>query len=97
MANDTQLMCAMRLHAPGAALSLDSIPRPVPREKQVLLQVLACGVCRTDLHVVDGELPDTRHPVTPGHEIVGRVIACGPGVANLQIGERLGVPWLGYT
>jgi alcohol dehydrogenase, propanol-preferring len=97
MENPSQLMIAMRLHAPGTALSHDSIPRPVPRDNQVLLEVLACGVCRTDLHVVDDELPATPHPITPGHEIVGRVVERGSAVASLQIGDRVGVPWLGYT
>lgn len=90
-------MFAMRLHAPGSPLSADSIARPTPGPGQVLLEVLACGVCRTDLHVVDDELPDIPHPVTPGHEIVGRVVARGEAVTGLQIGERVGVPWLGYT
>src|SRR5581483_11609137 len=90
-------MFAMRLHAPGSPLSADSIARPIPGPGQVLLEVLACGVCRTDLHVVDDELPDIPHPVTPGHEIVGRVVARGEAVTGLQIGERVGVPWLGYT
>jgi len=69
---------------------------PRPREGQVLLSVRACGVCRTDLHVVDGELPDVRVPIVPGHEIVGTVVACGEGV-KVPEGTRLGVPWLGYT
>jgi alcohol dehydrogenase, propanol-preferring len=91
------LMSAMRLHAAGTALSLDTVPRPVPRDQEVLLEVLACGVCRTDLHVVDGELPDTRYPIIPGHEVVGRVVECGSAVTNAKIGDRVGVPWLGYT
>jgi len=90
-------MTAMRLHSAGSPLSLDSVPKPVPGDNQVLIEVLACGVCRTDLHVVDGELPHTPHPITPGHEIVGRIVDCGPAVANLQPGDRVGVPWLGYT
>ncbi len=90
-------MSAMRLHAAGTALSLDSVARPVPRDHEVLLEVLACGVCRTDLHVVDGELPDTRYPITPGHEVVGRVIECGRSVTNVTPGDRVGVPWLAHT
>jgi propanol-preferring alcohol dehydrogenase len=90
-------MMAMRLRSSGSALSLEDVPKPSPGEHEVLLQVLACGVCRTDLHLVDGELPDTRFPITPGHEIVGRVIECGAGVTSLQIGDRVGVPWLAYT
>jgi propanol-preferring alcohol dehydrogenase len=97
MVTNSKLMSAMRLHATGAPLSLDSIAQPVPGNEQVLLEVLACGVCRTDLHVVDGELPDIRHPITPGHEIVGRVVDRGSAVASVQIGDRVGVPWLGYT
>jgi alcohol dehydrogenase, propanol-preferring len=97
MEASSKLMPAMRLHAAGTALALDIIPQPQPGENQVLLEVLACGVCRTDLHVVDGELPDTPHPITPGHEIVGRVIARGKAVTTLQVGDRVGVPWLGYT
>jgi len=87
----------MRLHASGTALSLDSVPRPVPRDHEVLLEVLACGVCRTDLHVVDGELPDTRYPIIPGHEVVGRVIECGRSVTSVKAGDRVGVPWLAHT
>jgi propanol-preferring alcohol dehydrogenase len=90
-------MAAMRLHAVGQALSLDALPRPSPQEHQVLIEVLACGVCRTDLHVLDGELPDLHFPVTPGHEIVGRVVAKGRSVANIELGDRIGVPWLAET
>jgi propanol-preferring alcohol dehydrogenase len=97
MEHSSESMTAMRLHSAGSPLSLDSVPKPVPGDNQVLIEVLACGVCRTDLHVVDGELPHTPHPITPGHEIVGRIVDCGPAVANLQPGDRVGVPWLGYT
>lgn len=90
-------MTAMRLGAAGRALSLDSVARPVPRDSQLLLEVLACGVCRTDLHLRDGELPDMRYPITPGHEIVGRVVETGRGAAGFSVGDRVGVPWLGYT
>ena len=90
-------MRAMRLTAAGSSLSLDEAPVPSPTEQHVLIQVTACGVCRTDLHLVDGELPRTRYPVTPGHEIVGRVVACGPNVSSLSSGDRVGVPWLGYA
>src|SRR5690606_19118343 len=69
---------------------------PAPGPGQVLLQVHACGVCRTDLHLIDGELPDPRLPIVPGHEIVGTVVARGEGAAFAP-GTRLGVPWLGYT
>ncbi len=90
-------MLAMRLRSSGSALSLEELTLAPPQEHEVLLQVLACGVCRTDLHVVDGELPNTRLPITPGHEIVARVIQCGARVQNLRIGDRVGVPWLAYT
>jgi alcohol dehydrogenase, propanol-preferring len=70
---------------------------PVPGPGQVLVRVLACGVCRTDLHVVDGEIPDTRIPIVPGHEIVGAVEMVAPGVEELAPGDRVGIPWLGWT
>jgi alcohol dehydrogenase, propanol-preferring len=72
-------------------------PAPVPAAGEILIEISACGVCRTDLHVVDGELPDPRLPIIPGHEIVGRVAARGEGVSGLPIGARVGVPWLGAT
>ena len=87
-------MRAMVLDAPGHALRLVERERPLPGPGQVLLAVHACGVCRTDLHLVDGELPNPRLPVIPGHEIVGVITACGAGVER-RIGERVGVPWLG--
>jgi propanol-preferring alcohol dehydrogenase len=90
-------MKAMRIHGGGRALSLDEVPVPDPKDGQVLLQVLACGVCRTDLHVLDGELPDLRYPLTPGHEVVGRVVRTGAGVTELRTGDRVGVPWLAET
>ncbi len=89
-------MKAMRLHAPGGPLSCDELPLPEPGPGELLLKVAACGVCRTDLHVVDGELPGIRCPLTPGHEIVGRVVSVGAN-ARLEAGERIGVPWLGGT
>jgi propanol-preferring alcohol dehydrogenase len=88
---------AMRLHAPGTPLVAETIPLPAPGPEQVVLRVAACGVCRTDLHVVDGELPDVRHPVVPGHEVVGVVVARGSSVTRFAIGDRAGVPWLGHT
>jgi propanol-preferring alcohol dehydrogenase len=90
-------MHAMVLTAPGAPLRLEAREDPAPGLGDVRVKVGACGVCRTDLHVVDGELPDIAYPVVPGHEVVGRVDALGAGVVNLKIGERVGVPWLGYT
>ncbi len=73
------------------------IARPDPAPGQVLLQVRACGVCRTDLHVVDGDLTEPKLPIVPGHEVVGEVVAVGKGVVDLEVGQRLGVPWLGYS
>lgn len=90
-------MIAMRLVAPGGSLISEELTLPAPREHEVLLEVLACGVCRTDLHLLDAELPDIHYPITPGHEIVGRVLARGSSVTELQIGARVGVPWLGHT
>ena len=90
-------MKALRLTAPGRALSCDEVPEPHPGPDQVLLEVLACGVCRTDLHVLDGELPDIDYPVIPGHEIVGRVARLGHAVRGLKVGDRVGVPWLAST
>jgi alcohol dehydrogenase, propanol-preferring len=90
-------MRAMILEKPQTALQYQDVPDPVPGPGQVLVRVAACGVCRTDLHVVDGELSDAKLPIIPGHEIVGRVEAIGPGVDRLRIGDRVGVPWLGST
>jgi len=90
-------MRAMVLEKPGQPLRESERPVPRPGPGQVRLRVLACGVCRTDLHVVDGELPDLGHPVVPGHQVVGVVEALGPGVERLAAGQRVGVPWLGWT
>jgi propanol-preferring alcohol dehydrogenase len=90
-------MRAMRLHAPGEPLHLERLAVPAPGPGQVLVAVEACGVCRTDLHLLDGELPQARLPVIPGHEIVGRVAALGASVSGLAPGDRVGVPWLGWT
>lgn len=86
----------MRLHHPGQTLVAEERAIPVPQPGQVLLKVRACAVCRTDLHVIDGELPDTHLPIVPGHEIVGEVVECN-GEPRWPKGLRLGVPWLGYT
>jgi propanol-preferring alcohol dehydrogenase len=91
------MMRAMVLRAFGTKLALEERPDPLPGTGEVLVRVAACGVCRTDLHVVDGELPATRLPIVPGHEIVGLVEAVGSGVGTLAIGERVGIPWLGHT
>jgi propanol-preferring alcohol dehydrogenase len=90
-------MKAMVLARPGEPLQELERPIPSPGPGQVRLRVRACGVCRTDLHVVDGELPDLGRPVVPGHQIVGVVEAVGPGVERLAVGRRVGVPWLGWT
>jgi propanol-preferring alcohol dehydrogenase len=90
-------MHAMVLTAPGAPLRLEVREDPAPGPGEVRVEVSACGVCRTDLHVVDGELPAIAYPIVPGHEVIGRVDARGAGVTSLNIGERVGVPWLGYT
>jgi alcohol dehydrogenase, propanol-preferring len=90
-------MKAMVLARPGAPLREEERPLPSPGEGQVRLRVLACGVCRTDLHVVDGEMPDLGRPVVPGHQIVGVVDAVGSRVGRLALGQRVGVPWLGWT
>lgn len=91
----SETMRAMVFRAPGAGLHAERLPVPQPARGEVLLQVEACGVCRTDLHLLDGELPDPRLPVVPGHQIVGRVVACGAASGRFRIGERVGVPWLG--
>ncbi|MDN3555457.1 zinc-dependent alcohol dehydrogenase family protein [Halomonas maura] len=90
-------MRAMRLHAANQPLCLERLPMPEPGPGEVRVRVLACGVCRTDLHLVDGELDRPRLPLVPGHEIVGEVDARGQGVADLTVGQRVGVPWLGWT
>jgi propanol-preferring alcohol dehydrogenase len=87
----------MVLHAAGRPLDLAEWPRPDPGPGEVLLRVEACAVCRTDLHVVDGELPNPLLPLVPGHEIVGRVEVRGAGAARFPAGSRVGVPWLGWT
>lgn len=91
------LMDAMVLDAPGAPLTLERLPVPRPASGQVLIRVRACGVCRTDLHVFDGDLPHPKLPLILGHEIVGEVVAAGAGVTKFEPGARVGVPWLGYT
>jgi propanol-preferring alcohol dehydrogenase len=90
-------MLAMVLEKPGAPLEAREIPIPEPVAGEVLLRVLACGVCRTDLHIVDGELSSPKLPLVPGHEIVGEVVSAGGQVSGISIGERVGVPWLAST
>lgn len=91
------LMRAMVLDRPGLPLTMRERETPAPGRGEVLVEIAACGVCRTDLHVVDGELPRPKLPIVPGHEIVGRVAAVGEGVTGFALGERIGVPWLGWT
>ena len=90
-------MKAMVLKQPGTPLEWTDLPDRQPGAGEIRVAVLACGVCRTDLHVVDGELPSPKSPIIPGHEIVGRIDAIGAGVEGLQIGERVGIPWLGHA
>jgi propanol-preferring alcohol dehydrogenase len=87
----------MILNAPGEPLRVTEVPVPEPGPEQVLLEVLACAVCRTDLHVVDGELPDPKLPLIPGHQIVGTVVRAGERAGRFVAGDRIGVPWLGTT
>jgi len=90
-------MHAMVLKKLGAALEWTDLADRQPGPGEIRVKVAACGVCRTDLHVVDGELPDLQLPIIPGHEIVGRIDAIGVGVEGLRVGERVGVPWVGHT
>jgi propanol-preferring alcohol dehydrogenase len=90
-------MRAMVLNQQKQLLQLTEVPTPQPAQGQVLLHVHACGVCRTDLHIVDGELTEPKLPLILGHQIVGTVAALGAGVEQFKVGERVGVPWLGYT
>ena len=90
-------MQAMILDRPGQLLQHRSVAAPIPGPGQILVKVSACGVCRTDLHVVDGELTEPRLPIIPGHEIVGRVEARGEGIQHFALGDRVGIPWLGHT
>lgn len=87
----------MVLNRPGQPLRLEDRPVPEPGTGEVLVKVAACGVCRTDLHIVDGELPQARLPIVPGHEVIGHVTSVGPNVNGVVLGERVGIPWLGWT
>ena len=91
------VMRAMVLERPGRPLEMRERPVPKPGPGEILIAVAACGVCRTDLHVVDGELTRPKLPIVPGHEIVGRVVEAGEGVSAFPVGVRVGVPWLGST
>src|SRR5215510_9869720 len=90
-------MRAMILHKPNRPLVCEEWPKPEPGRGQVLVRVCACAVCRTDLHIVDGELPSPRLPLVPGHEIVGRVERLGPEAQRYKQGDRVGIPWLSWT
>jgi alcohol dehydrogenase, propanol-preferring len=94
---DDHSVRAMVLHAQREPLLLEEVPAPPPGPGQVLLRVRACGVCRTDLHIVDGDLTKPKLPLIPGHQIVGTVEGVGEGAERFAIGERVGVPWLGWT
>src|SRR6266566_9679172 len=91
------MMRAMVLNEPKRPLELRDVPKPKPGKGQLLVCVSTCAVCRTDLHVVDGELPDPKLPLILGHQIVGTVVATGEHVERFSRGDRVGVPWLGYT
>ena len=93
----SRLMRAMVLETSPGRLAARELPVPEPGRGQVRIRVEACGICRTDLHVIDAELPHPKLPLVPGHQVVGRVDAVGEGVSALQSGERVGVPWLGWT
>jgi propanol-preferring alcohol dehydrogenase len=90
-------MRAMVLEKPGVPLQLLEKPDPIPGPGEVQVKISACGVCRTDLHVVDGDLTEPKLPIVPGHEIVGTISALGEGVDHFKLGERVGIPWLGRT
>ena len=92
-----QTMQAMVLDRAGTPLQAVELPVPAPGPHQVLIKVAACGVCRTDLHVFDGELNQPKLPLVLGHEIIGHVEALGKDVEGFAVGERVGVPWLGFT
>ena len=90
-------MHAMILEKPGTALRETEVPAPSPNVGQVKVRVRACAVCRTDLHVVDGELPHPKLPLIPGHEVIGEVVERGAQAEHLHVGTRVGIPWLGWT
>ncbi len=93
----TAMMQAMIFEGHGKPLLLKEIPVPEPGDDQVLIKIIACGICRTDLHVLDGELTKPKLPLVPGHEIIGTVAAAGKNVQDIKPGDLVGVPWLGYT
>ena len=91
------LMKAMLLEHQRQPLRLTEVPRPEPDSGQVLVKVSSCGLCRTDLHVVEGDLTEPVLPLIPGHQIVGKVEQLGGEVASVSVGDRVGIPWLGHT
>ena len=95
--NHNNTMLAMVLQKVRQPLELKTIPVPAPNDRQVLIKVIACGVCRTDLHIVDGELDLVKLPLIPGHEIIGEVVQTGSSVTTLKQGDMVGVPWLAFT
>ncbi len=97
MSDDTKMQAMILREKAAGRVEAAELPRPQPAPGQIRLKVRACGVCRTDLHVVDGELTDPKLPIVPGHEIVGTVDALGDGVAGFTLGQRVGVPWLGFS
>jgi propanol-preferring alcohol dehydrogenase len=90
-------MKAMVMEAVGHPLVSKSLPLPVPAAEQVLIKIIACGVCRTDLHIMDSELPDPKLPLIPGHEIIGTIVQTGNKADHFKLGDLVGVPWVGYT
>ena len=92
-----ETMRAMVLEQQGRPLKLKQVPVPSPRLEQVLIRVHTCGVCRTDLHVADGDLKNPKLPLILGHEVVGTVVESGSAVKQFKVGDRIGVPWLGHT
>jgi alcohol dehydrogenase, propanol-preferring len=97
MARENAMMRAMVFHGKGTGLKLEKVPIPAPAPGELLLKVRTCGICRTDLHIVDGELTEPKLPLIPGHQIVGEVVALGSGCTGFREGDRVGVPWLGAT
>lgn len=97
MSDDTKMHAMILREKAAGRVEAAELPRPAPGPGQIRLKVRACGVCRTDLHVVDGELTDPKLPIVPGHEIVGTVDALGDGVTDFALGRRVGVPWLGFS
>src|SRR5437016_2906219 len=90
-------MRAMQLERPREPLRKRELASRPLAEGEVRIAISACGVCRTDLHIVDGELADSKLPIVPGHEIIGRIVELGPGVDRFRSGDRVGVPWLGWA